>query len=210
MGLAAIGFREHTGWAMLAIVAGGGQSPRLLHRGRLELCDAALPRQAFHAVAELGAPREIIAAVERSAREHSLAVVRAAIARGADDGHRVVAAGVSAGRVPPPGGAEAILRVHARMHGAEREMFRAALAHAAAAWGLSLTRFPQDHLYRALASRARLTEEQVRATLAQWGREAGTPWRADEKDAAAAAWLALVSAAEEGGGRVGQSGRLGT
>jgi hypothetical protein len=63
----AIGFRCHSGWAVAVTVGGSTRAPRVIDRQRIALLDERLPRQPYHAVAEFGADRAVIADVERDA-----------------------------------------------------------------------------------------------------------------------------------------------
>ena len=64
---AAIGFADHTGWAIAVVVAEREASFDVLCRERLQLLDPSLPAQAYHAVTERGMPPEVIKVVEESA-----------------------------------------------------------------------------------------------------------------------------------------------
>src|SRR5260370_42663941 len=50
---AALGFRAHSGWAVVVAVAGSPLSPVVLHRQRVELVDSGLPKQPYHAAEPL-------------------------------------------------------------------------------------------------------------------------------------------------------------
>ena len=75
-----VGFRCHSGWAVMVAVAGSERRPVLLDRRRVELVCGPQPRQPYHAVAEEGAPPTVVADVERE---------RAVIEAGGDLGLRV-------------------------------------------------------------------------------------------------------------------------
>jgi hypothetical protein len=186
---AALGFSDHSGWAVMAIVRRTDVGDfELVARSRIETCPASLPRQPFHAVAEDGAPRALIAEVADSARDLALRAIWAATG----DGHSVVTASVAIGRSPIPDNLERILRSHSLLHAAEGELYRTAIAEAADSAGLRVVRF-QNHEARSEAAAALgCSLEQLEEDLARIGKLAGKPWTKDEKDATAAAILALA------------------
>jgi hypothetical protein len=159
-------------------------------RRRIELIAADLPRQAYHAVADLP-PDEaeaLVAAVDLSIAERSDQALQA-IGDAVGD-HALVAVGVVGSSREIPGVAT-VLASHALMHAAEGEQYRRGMAAAAAELGLRALRTDPRQLVAEVAdtlgwSPERLADEcaQVRATL-------GPPWQKDHKDAAAAALVAL-------------------
>jgi len=85
-----------------------------------------------------------------------------------------------------------ILVSHPLVHAAEGQLFRGALAGAAELCGLPVTRFVWQDLYEQAAARIGTSDESLRAQLTGLGRALGPPWQRDQKEAAAAAWLALA------------------
>ena len=163
MAAAAAGWVAHTGWAAGVVVAG----TRVVDRLRVELVSG--PAAVYH----LGAKTTLAeaTALVDAARKEAWRRAREEI-RKLD----VAAVGVvaSAGRPLPE--LEEILRVHALVHAAEGELYRRALLNAAQALGL-----------RTLAVPA----EAAKAAADKVVRPEGPPWAADQKLAAAAAYLAL-------------------
>ncbi len=191
---AAIGFRDHTGWAVAVVLAGKPGEPRFVHRERMELVAASLPRQVYHAVAEDGAPRTLVAEVAEAARSQTAAEFERLVASLRAQGFEVTAIAVAAGthRLPPT--LDLILRSHATLHAAEGELYRDCLAEAGAAMGVRTTRFAHsDLLSTAAATIGRSTAEITSRTMAM-GRPLGPPWQKDHREAATAAWLALALA----------------
>ena len=170
----AIGFRCHSGWAVMVTVTGSVRAPRVLDRRRVELLDASLPRQPYHAVAEHGAARTIIADVEDAARKAASDLVRAV-----DD---AVAVGVVAAERSLPDNLDDILRVHARLHSAEGWLYERAVIEASADAGLAV------HVVAPTRINVTPTIESLRSTL-------GPPWQKDHKWATVAALSALVGGA---------------
>jgi hypothetical protein len=92
---------------------------------------------------------------------------------------------------------EEILAVHVRMHQAEGELFRDVLVAGARACGLELIMLPDKSALDAAAERLGVTRARLLANLAVIGRAAGPPWAKDQKEAAAAAFVALERAAHK-------------
>lgn len=170
----ALGIVAHTGWA--AAVAVGSRGPRLLDRRRIEMVEKG-SAGVYHAVEGLPldeAARQVDAIRARAGRraEEALAAWIESLQKlgGAPQGCAIVGP-----RRPKPADLEAILRSHALVHAAEGELYRAALAAAAQARGLAVTRVPAQEL------------DLSAALVRELGREAGAPWGRDQKLAALAA-----------------------
>ena len=169
----ALGLKAHSGWAALVALAGG---PRLVERARVELADEPWQKAPYHAAEKLPAA-EARALVENgvaAVREAALREVRALVKR-----HGAAACGIVWGAGMPEWSTDEILAVHFRMHKAEGELFREALARAAEECGVRVVRVPLRELGAPPAQVAAL------------GEVAGPPWGKDQKEAAHAAWLAL-------------------
>jgi hypothetical protein len=191
----AVGLATHSGWA-IAVVAGLVEDHLRVHdRRRVELVSRDLPRQAYHAAANLHGDegRELVAAVDRSIAEHALDALLA-IQKSLSERSSLAAVGlVGLARQIPD--LTDVLASHALMHASEGEQYRRGLDKAAGQLGLPVRRTAADRLFVDIAevvgwSSARVVDEyvQVRAAI-------GPPWQKDHKDAAAAALIALRSAA---------------
>ena len=167
----AIGFRCHSGWAVMVVVSGSLASPLLVDRRRLQLVGESLPRQPYHAVAEAGVGPEVIAEVEEAAAR----AAGQAIGSIPD----AVAVGVVAAERRRPEGLADILRSHARLHAAEGQLYERAVIEAAGERGLPV--HVQD-------PRTIQLSDGIEALR----RSAGSPWQKDHKWAAAAALSALA------------------
>jgi len=188
----AIGLKARTGRATLVAIAGDVDEPRFIERSQIQL----LPDGAFapyHAAKELEAA-DARESVRRSiAAAHGLAAsgIRNAAERLAAAGHAPCGCGVLVGTGMPNWSTDEILAVHVRMHKAEGELFRDALVAGAQASGLKVTTLPNksalDDATRLLGS----TRGDLDALLVTLGRAAGPPWGKDQKEAAAAALVAL-------------------
>jgi hypothetical protein len=193
---AGLGFREHTGWAVMVAVGGTARAPVVLARKRLELCDENLPRAVYHAARNLdlaGAER-LVRKVELAARRAAVRQLQGTIEALEETGYRVAGAGIAIGSRRLPGELAEILASHPLVHAAEGQLFRDALLDAAELQGLHVTRFVQQDLYEQAADEVGMSDESLRAQLTGFGRALGPPWQQDQKEAAAAAWLALACA----------------
>ena len=190
---AGVGFREHTGWAAMVALGGGVTAPVVLARSRYELSEGDLPRAVYHAARQLdlenaGRLVQQVGLVARTAAESQL---RRTVAELEAAGYEVVGTAVAAPRELPADLSE-ILGSHPLVHTAEGQLFRGALAEATGLLGLPLTRFLQQELYEEAAVNVGTSDASLRAQLTGLGRALGPPWQRDQKEAAAAAWLALA------------------
>ena len=183
----ALGWKAHSGWAVL--IAAGSQRGELMiaDRRRVELIDEPWQKQPYHAAEHLE-PAKARALVERGVSAvHQIALreMQSSIAREAARKHQIIACAVVAGKPMPPWGTDEILSVHIRMHKAEGVLYQHALIDAAGHCGLPAYEVTSDLLEQEAGAGA--IEEQ----LARLGKELGPPWGMDQKDAARAAYIAL-------------------
>jgi hypothetical protein len=183
MGIAGIGIRPHSGWAVVVAV-GARPECRVLVRRRIEVLGEGDPRQPWHEAQQLGLdPDEADALDERvfsGARAAATAGITDLLADVAAAGHQVRAVGIAGEpRDLPPAGQ--ILRNHMLLHSAEGELYRSALTCAAAEAGLPVTCFHPKSL--PMGGYAEL--------LTRVGKEAGRPWSADHRLATVVALEAL-------------------
>jgi hypothetical protein len=193
---AALGCRVHSGWAALIAVAGPLAAPVVLERRRIELVDRTIPggAQPFHAarLLNLDEARQLTSRSLEGATRLARAALGAAAGLLRRQGSEVTAFGLiqSSARPLPP--LAAVLASHALVHTAEGELFRDALAAAAADLGLSVLRVKERDLLDRCAARPGIAAGDVERRLADLGRALGPPWRQDQKLATLAAWLALA------------------
>ncbi len=191
MSVAALGFKPRTGRAVLVVLA-MDKEPRVIERAEVPL----LPRgemAPYHAAEGLeskAADRHVKAAIE-TARMLARAAVKEAVKRCAGAGHEIVGCGVLVGTGMPDWTTYEILAVHVRMHKAEGEMFRDILVEAARECGFEPVTLPDKTAIDAAAKKLGLTRAQMDARLATLGKAAGPPWARYQKEAAAAALVAL-------------------
>jgi len=174
------------------LVEGPARSPRVLDRRAIELSDARVPtsRQPYHAVRD--ASRGEAVKLERRLRglvervtQRSLAALLKEYRRQGQPVRRVA---LVVGSLIDPA---KIGNDHIRAHALEGQLFRSALERAARAARLPCTTLVERALYDTAATRLKRSPAALRRTVTDLGGALGGPWRADEKAATLAAWLAL-------------------
>ena len=196
MNKAAIGFRAHSGWSALVVVAAGPRSPVVVDRRRIELADATTPgsMQPYH-FAEPLKLKDAEAHIRRSIDQARLLAQRALHAAIDDvkkSGHDVVGCGILLASGRPATALASILASHALIHTAEGELFRDALKHASEGCKLPVTAVKERDLFDRAAAELRIPCGELQQRVADMGRTVGPPWRQDQKLAAVVGWLALV------------------
>jgi hypothetical protein len=189
----AIGLKARTGRAIL--VALGGKTEQAVVIERSEFKTVAEGEWAPYHAAEGLEPAAARERVERSiASSHRLAerAIRDALRRIESAGHEVRGCAVLVGSGMPNWSTEEILAVHVRMHKAEGELFRDVLVAGAKACGLEVTTLPDKSALEAASQALRRPRARLDADIAALGKSAGPPWGKDQKEAAAAALVALV------------------
>jgi len=189
----ALGCRVKSGWATAVLVEGTARSPRVIDRRAIELSDAHVPtsRQPYHAVMDARPgqaarlERDLRALVERVTRR-SLGALLKQYRR---EGRKVRRVALVVGSLIDPA---RIINGHIRAHALEGQLFRTALEGAARAARLTCTTLVERSLYETAATRFKRSPDALRPAVTDLGGSLGGPWRADEKAATLAAWLALV------------------
>ena len=188
-----MGWKAHSGWAVLVALGAGEGPPRVLERRRVDLVEDEWEKQPYHAADGLkpAEARKLVAKGTEAARRNAMREVRAALDRETGGGNKVEACGVLVGEPMPDWSTEQILAVHFRMHKAEGVLFRDALVRAARACGLRTLEIPEKHLMKQAQAALSLSPSAVDATVVSLGRSLGPPWARDHKDAALAALISL-------------------
>jgi len=183
-----IGFRAKTGRAIAVVLGGTSEKPIVLGKTEITLFDREVPEtaQPYHAVMDLPwkeserAARKYTRVIEKIARD----TVTKMLNEQASNGNRVSAIGIvgSADR-----DLTKIGNPHIRAHAAEGILFRRVLDLAAEANGLRWRTFSDQTLttgpgHRGATLRQKIEDLRTRVPA---------PWRAEEKQAATAAWLVL-------------------
>lgn len=189
---AVLGFRPHTYWTAAAVVAGSADAPEILWRERLEFAGAG-EKFPFHraAEAELSAAPAIIEASRRACVANLGRGVEALLGRlrARDVEVRLAATAASTAKLPPVLGD--ILASHSRIHTAEGDFARDAVAAGCEAAGLAVRRVVERELPALTADRLGVGQPELAARLKTMGAALGPPWSEDYKLAVQAAWLQL-------------------
>src|SRR5580704_11924248 len=140
---AALGFRAHSGWAVMVAVGGEASSPVVLERRRLELVKPEIPGsvQPYHRAKDmkLEDAEAFLRRCAGAADEMAGAGLRDALAALAGRGYQVIGCAVLMAAGRRGGDLASILRSHPAIHTAEGEFFRNALRAAAESEGLAVT-----------------------------------------------------------------------
>jgi hypothetical protein len=188
---AVVGASDHYARAELVTLAVKNASPILLDRRCVELIDRGLPIAPYHheaLVLELETARELVNRVRRSVAERASAAISTLLA---DLRARVLILPASPYEGLPDS-LEEVLASRALTNAADGMLYRESLAKAAVELGMEVRRYPRKRDPTALAAGAMNVDvADVNRLIAQFGREAGTPWRKDHKMAAAAALIVL-------------------
>jgi len=189
---AAGGFRVKSGWATAVLLQGPVESPRIFDRRTVELCDPAVPesRQPYHAA--MGMLEEDAAKLQRRTdlvRRAAERSVRELLQAYQSLGCAPRTAALVVGSVIDPA---AIANPHIRAHALEGQLFRTVLEEVLKAAGLACAMILEKKVYARAAAALGQTEDEVKRTVSALGRSIGGSWRADDKLAAAAAWMRLA------------------
>ncbi len=186
-----IGASDHYARAELVTLAARDAAPVFLDRRRVELIDKDLPSAPYHHEAlelDIGAAIDLVNRVRRSVAEHASAAISTMLAT-----YRAQVLILPASPYDSlPDSLEEVLSSRPLTFAADGMLYRESLAEAAAELGMEVRRYPRKTDPTVLAAEAMGVDvAEVTSLIAQFGREAGTPWRKDHKMAAAAALSVL-------------------
>ena len=188
----AIGFRAKTGRAIVVALGGSPTSPVVILKTEIKLIDPKIPAtaQPYHEVMDLlwqRWPRAVsksAKAIERVATKALAQLIEQLEA----DGHRPVGVGVVGS---PDRDLARIGNPHIRAHAGEGILFRRVLEVGAESNRLKWQRFSDRDFDKAAAAVVGADYPQIRRNLDDLRQIVSPPWRADEKQAAMAAWVVL-------------------
>lgn len=188
----AFGLKARTGRAILVAVGSRDGEMKILERVQLPL----LPEGAFapYHAAEGLEPAQARASVQRDiddAQRLAASGIRDAARRIAEAGHELCGCAVLVGPGMPDWTTEQIIAVHVRMHQAEGELFRDVLVAGARTCDVPLTTLPEKSALDSAAQQLGVTRARLDTRLAALGKSAGPPWAKHQREAAAAALVAL-------------------
>jgi hypothetical protein len=190
----ALGLNVRAGRAIVVILRRTGRTPEMVLRHEIDLADPWVPESMHPYHQELGnrgpedlrARRRGCAAASKAAQRAVRSFVRDMRSHGLDPcGAAIVVATLAEPR--------RVAGAHARAHAQERELYRKTVETALRASGIRVTTFLEKSVGSVAIAQLRRSAQQVDAMLKVFVRQVGTPWRAPEKQAALAAWLALSS-----------------
>jgi hypothetical protein len=187
----ALGFRVKSGYAIAVALRGLASAPGIVARRVVELSDpaSAETRQPYHDgfYKQQNDPREIarrLKIVKRCAKRSVDALLKDACFAGL----RCRGAGLVVGSVIDP---KQVGNLHIRAHASEGQLFRTVLADALRSHGITCVVAVEKTLAEKAVKGLRRTDAEIKRTLASLGKTLGGTWRAAEKAACAAAWMAL-------------------
>jgi hypothetical protein len=184
--MTAVGLRVKSGYAVAVVLAGTRAAPQAVTRRVVELSDPAVAetRQPYHdGFFKTEEDRREIARrvgiVKRCAARSVAALVDET---GSGRAALVVGSLIDPARVTNP---------HIRAHAHEGELFRTVLLEALRARAVHCDVIVDKQLADRAAAELERQTAAIARTIAAIGKTLGGPWRAEEKAAATAAWLAL-------------------
>ena len=188
---AALGFRVKSGWAAAVLLTGPARSPRLCDARRIDLSDPQLPetRQPYHAAmgkleTDKNKTNQRVDVVRRTA-EKSIAKLLAGYRQ---QNFTIKRAALVVGSQIDP---HSVTNPHIRAHALEGQLFRSVLQESLHAHRILSDVLIERDAYARAAVQLKQSNENMRRVIQKFGRDTKAPWRAEQKLAAVAAWVAL-------------------
>jgi hypothetical protein len=195
---AALGFRVKSGWAMAVLLVGPPYAPRLVTCQAVLLSDPKIPqsKQPCHAALDLPAKegetlRKKLGRIVAGAAKKS---VHELLKQAGREGHAVVGAGLVVGSLVDPA---TLHNEHIRAHGLEGQLFRTVLEDALCEQKIPCQVLLEKTAYITASSALRKSPTDTKRIIAGLGELQEGSWRAEEKLAALAAWMALRAGAKK-------------
>src|SRR5712692_265833 len=189
---AGIGFRVRTGNATAVMLGGPAASPRFLARLYTPLVDMDDPeaRQPYHVVTEQDEERgmRLVRQTLKTATANAARATRGLINRARNSDYEVRAAVLVVGSDTNPA---SIRQPHVRAHALEGRLYREAVEGAVSRCGLASRILVERDALETREEAVGKPRAELKAALKTFAKEAGRPWRSQEKAAALAAWVAL-------------------
>lgn len=197
---AALGFRAHSGWAAMVVIAGNIRSPIVVRRSTVELANPRIPRpvQPYHGAQkmELKEAKAYIAGFTQEAENLATQEIQVAMKKLRKESYQVVACGIVTGSGRPAPTVEAALASHPLLHTAKGELFRGAVIRAAKRCRLPVYAIREKTALSIGADKLGFNLVTLQSNLTELGRSFGPPWGQDQKFASLVAWLALTDQAK--------------
>ena len=190
--IAVLGFRPHTYWTSAVALAGPADAPQVIERRRITFATGP-ERMVFHRAeqTDIESARLLIEDVRAATEANAAREIGALVDDLRRDGVAVSIAVVPEAINKLPEALEDILKVHARMHAAEGNFYRAVVATACARLGLQVRRAVERELPALSGDHLGVNIAAVGVRLKMMGAALGPPWSEDYKLATLAAWLHL-------------------
>jgi hypothetical protein len=188
---AALGFRVKSGWAAAVLLTGTARSPRLCDVRRIDLSDPQLPetRQPYHAaMGKLETDKKKINQRVRVVRCIAGQSIATLLAGYRQNGYTIRRAALVVGSQIDPA---LIANPHIRAHAFEGRLFRSVLEKSLQTHRIRADVLIERDAYARAAAQLKQSSDDVRRVIQNLGPFGKGPWRAEQKLAALAAWLAL-------------------
>ena len=189
---AALGFRVKSGWATAVLLAGPSNAPKLVRCQAVLLSDPKIPqsKQPYHAALDRpgkegkALAEKLCRVVAGAAKQSVQQLLEQAVA----DGYGVVGAGLVVGSLVDPA---SLHNEHIRAHGLEGQLFRTTLEDALREQRIPSRVLLEKNAYATASPALRKSAPEAKKIIAGMGESHNGAWRAEEKLAALAAWIAL-------------------
>jgi hypothetical protein len=186
----AIGFRVKSGYAIAVALRGPAAAPTVVARRVVELSDPGVAgtRQPYHHgfythEADPQAIARLVKIVGRCATRSVTALLADDLLANCGGAALVVGSVIDPRTVGNP---------HIRAHASEGQLFRTVLQSALQSHGIRCDVIIEKQLGATAAAGLKRRDADIKRVVSQFGKEVGGPWRAEEKAASTAAWLALA------------------
>jgi hypothetical protein len=191
---AALGFRAHSGWAVLVVLAGPIEAPIVVERRRIDIADPKIAgsKQPYHAAERLNLKdaETLVSACTEASVQFATKAVGEAIADAKQKGYEISTSCILTGSGRSIPALDKILASHPLLHTAEGELFRNVIARACLNHGLPVVAVKEKELIARAQKDIGISGELIDQHLQRMGKTIGVPWRQDEKHASLAAWIA--------------------
>jgi len=187
---AVLGLRVKTGWAAVVLLGGSRKTPRLLDSREVRLSDWDLPhgRQPYHATFGVEQTDEaLIARLVKGVERYARGALAALLREYAQSGHRIRRAAIVVSSLTDPA---SIANQHMRAHASEGQLYRTVVEHGLGRRGVTTSIVLEREAYDLLGRALRRRPAATKGAVAELG-DGAARWRAEEKIAAAGAWLLL-------------------
>ena len=198
MKAAAIGIRVHSGWGAVVLLSSERGSEQMIDRRRISVVEdkkqSAVQPYHFAATMELRAAEKHIRDCAASSSRLAFSALRDMAESVQRRGYRVDCAALLMNSGRPLPELVKILAAHPLIHAAEGDFFRQVFRDALERLTIPVTAIRERDLSQQAAVVFGKAAASLQARITAMGKIAGSPWTADQKNAALAAAIALESA----------------